>query len=58
MIRPAGMFAGREILARWTVGFVAGLLRRAIDRPASGLHHPDLARLVASEERLDPEGSE
>jgi nucleoside-diphosphate-sugar epimerase len=29
------------------VGFVAGRLRNAIDRPASGLHHPDLARIVA-----------
>jgi UDP-glucose 4-epimerase len=47
MIRPAGMFAGKEILARWTVGFVTGRLRRAMENPSSGLHHPDLAKYVA-----------
>jgi nucleoside-diphosphate-sugar epimerase len=43
MIRPAGMFAGKEILSRWTVGFVSGLLRSALNNPESGLHHPDLS---------------
>jgi nucleoside-diphosphate-sugar epimerase len=44
MIRPAGMFAGSEVLGRWTVGFVAGRLRSAANRPSSGLYHPDLER--------------
>lgn len=46
MIRPAGMFAGKEVLPRWTVGFVTGLLRSAINHPESGLHHPDLEKIV------------
>ncbi|MDP6778499.1 MAG: NAD(P)-dependent oxidoreductase [Candidatus Latescibacteria bacterium] len=41
IIRPAGMFAGQEILPRWTVSFVAGLIRSAAGRPESGLHHPE-----------------
>lgn len=41
VIRPAGMFAGQEILPRWTVQFAAGLIRRAAGNPESGLHHPD-----------------
>ena len=46
MIRPAGMFAGKEILSRWTVGFVTGLLRSAINEHKSGLHHPDLEETI------------
>jgi len=46
MIRPAGMFAGKEVLPRWTVGFVTGLLRSAIRQPTSGIHHPDLEKSV------------
>jgi UDP-glucose 4-epimerase len=46
MIRPAGMFAGKEILPRWTVGYVTGLLQSAISQPQSGLRHPDLEKIV------------
>lgn len=41
IIRPAGMFAGKEILGRWTVGFVAGRISQGEDLPRSGMHHPD-----------------
>ena len=41
MVRPAGMFAGQEILGRWTVGFAAGRIRAAAKLPESGLYHPD-----------------
>ena len=55
MIRPAGMFAGEEILSRWTVGFVIGLLRGAIGQPESGLYHPDLEKIVANlQSNVDP----
>jgi len=47
MIRPAGMFAGNEILSRWSVGFVTGLLRSAMNRPSSGLFHPDLQEHIS-----------
>ena len=47
MIRPAGMFAGLEVLPRWTVGFVTGLIRGAANRPESGLHHPRQTRRAA-----------
>ena len=40
VIRPAGMFAGQEVLGRWTVGFVARLIQSASEKPESGLHHP------------------
>ena len=42
MIRPAGMFTGNEILPRWSIGFVTGLLRSAMNQPSSGLFHQDL----------------
>ena len=41
MIRPAGMFAGQEVLGRWSVAFVAARIRQAAEMPGSGLHHPD-----------------
>jgi len=41
MIRPSGMFAGKEVLNRWTVEFVAGRIRAAARTPESGIHHPD-----------------
>ena len=47
MIRPAGMFAGNEILPRWSVGFVTGLLRSAMNQLNSGLFHPDLQKYVS-----------
>ena len=53
MIRPAGMFAGNEILSRWSVGFVTGLLRSAMNRPGSGLFHPDLQKHIS---RLESAG--
>ena len=46
IIRPSGMFAGKEVLGRWTVQFVAGRLREASNRPESGIHHPDGAKLA------------
>ena len=46
MIRPAGMFAGREILPRWTVEFVAARIRQAAALPGSGLYHPDGAAVA------------
>ena len=46
MIRPSGMFAGDEILKRWTVGFVTNLLSAARRRPESGLYHPDLDEAI------------
>jgi nucleoside-diphosphate-sugar epimerase len=48
MIRPAGMFAGAEVLGRWTVGFVLGLMRGAVNNPRCGLYHPDLADTIAT----------
>lgn len=48
MIRPAGMFAGAEVLGRWTVGFVVGLLRAAARNPSSGIRHPDLGQATAA----------
>ncbi len=47
MVRPAGMFAGAEVLPRWTVGFVLGLLRGAAGNPKCGIHHPDLPATIA-----------
>jgi nucleoside-diphosphate-sugar epimerase len=47
MIRPAGMFAGKEVLSRWTVRFVVGLLRGAKQHPACPLHHPDNEAAIA-----------
>ena len=41
MIRPAGMFAGKEVLPRWTVEFVAARIRQAAGVSKSGMHHPD-----------------
>lgn len=54
MIRPAGMFAGNEILSRWTVGFVTGLLRSAVNNRESGLHHPDLEDALTRLESAEP----
>ncbi|MBT3265868.1 NAD(P)-dependent oxidoreductase [Candidatus Poribacteria bacterium] len=50
MVRPAGMFAGAEVLGRWTVGFALGLLRGAVGNPNCGIHHPDLAQAIATME--------
>jgi nucleoside-diphosphate-sugar epimerase len=47
MIRPAGMFAGKEILQRWTVRMVVRLLTQAMRHPHSELHHPDNERAIA-----------
>lgn len=41
MIRPSGMFAGKEILGRWTVEFVAARIRAGAGMPDCGLYHPD-----------------
>ena len=35
------MFAGQEVLGRWSVDFLARLIRSAAGLPESGLHHPD-----------------
>ena len=51
IIRPSGMFAGKEVLGRWTVQFVTGRLREAANRPESGIHHPDGAKIA--QEMLD-----
>ncbi len=40
MVRPAGMFAGAEVLPRWTVGFVLGLLRGAGRTPSAASTTP------------------
>ena len=56
VIRPAGMFAGAEVLARWSVGFVLGLMRGALNDRTCGLHHPDLAETIAElESEADPD---
>ena len=41
IIRPSGMFAGQEVLDRWTVQFVAGRIRSNAHTPESGIHCPD-----------------
>jgi nucleoside-diphosphate-sugar epimerase len=41
IIRPSGMFAGKEVLGRWTVQFVAGRIRDAANKPESGIHSPE-----------------
>ena len=46
IVRPSGMFAGQEVLNRWTVGFVAGRLRAAAGMPESGIHYPDGVRIA------------
>lgn len=48
MIRPAGMFAGKEILQRWTVRMVARLLTQGAQQPTSELYHPDNEAAVAA----------
>ena len=35
------MFAGKEVLGRWTVQFVAGRLKASAKTPESGTYHPD-----------------
>ena len=47
IIRPSGMFAGQEVLARWTVSFVANRIRAASKTPESGVHHPEGETIAA-----------
>ena len=45
-IRPAGMFAGDELLGRWTVNFVAQRIRGGGNHPGGPMYHPEAAKIA------------
>ncbi len=46
MLRPEGMFAGREFLRYWTASYVIRRLTAAMNDPGSEMHHADNPRAV------------